>query len=722
MSSAEPQKKLSKKAKLKLARERAAQFAQRDKEKIENRRGKKSGTVGPKVKTQNKLAKYESEEKHAETMTGTAVEKKSPKKKLSLTERRKTAMENAKKFAARDRAGLESKKKVARAVAVEAPPKYQQREGMPEKPSADAQKQKSSTPSAISESKTAPNTAATHFIPPQHAALSDISLMEVAEHMKLPSNTVYPSQLPGILPNHQNFGAAIDPNQVLAYERMRQMQHLMMQEKLAMEQQQQQKLIQQHVVAAKQKHLRADQLRLQAAATAQHVQSVIPPMNMAIPPESLFSGGNGDPSSLPPGMTVTDGKNGDGNNFVEEMNEEDMPPPPPALMAQVSQQVLFNAQNEEVDHANPVSIEGERQIGNNEVPHPEPIAGNNNRLQATKIKTHWFSKITSVIIICVAITSVILMLPSPSMKKTLSLADTMIPKEPLCYFNSDSEYKEGCSYNIGGIECPKGGVCEGGKLVACDNVFQDVSDQGDKCVLGESYFPMKAALVNQLVSHASQICDQSSKPNFKYAMLQKEQPTILEDESEAFVEALMDEGFVVHERDGLYVGLPEGFKVNLPIYCFLGNIGQWVLQEVGLLLLGILRFASSNLFGFVSAYPKLSALNLFVLICFVQYRKYRAAKTKRQEDISRTREIAYRTLEESCGVEHYAMHIRDEIAMALYPNSKKLRLQLQKTIWPKIVDDVKRDTRVRKFQTFNKDGKTRDMWQWSAARKTPIKA
>jgi len=41
MSSAEPQKKLSKKAKLKLARERAAQFAQRDKEKIENRRGKK---------------------------------------------------------------------------------------------------------------------------------------------------------------------------------------------------------------------------------------------------------------------------------------------------------------------------------------------------------------------------------------------------------------------------------------------------------------------------------------------------------------------------------------------------------------------------------------------------------------------------------------------------------------------------------------------------------
>jgi hypothetical protein len=35
---------------------------------------------------------------------------------------------------------------------------------------------------------------------------------------------------------------------------------------------------------------------------------------------------------------------------------------------------------------------------------------------------------------------------------------------------------------------------------------------------------------------------------------------------------------------------------------------------------------------------------------------------------------------------------------------------------------VKRDTRVRKFQTFNKDGKTRDMWQWTAAKKTPSKS
>ena len=74
MSSAEPKEKLSKKAKLKQARERAAQFAQRDKERIESRKAK-----SPKAKAQTKLAKNEVEEKPVVTMTGTAMAKKSPK-------------------------------------------------------------------------------------------------------------------------------------------------------------------------------------------------------------------------------------------------------------------------------------------------------------------------------------------------------------------------------------------------------------------------------------------------------------------------------------------------------------------------------------------------------------------------------------------------------------------------------------------------------------------
>lgn len=717
MHSAEPQEKLSKKAKLKLARERAAQFAQRDKAKIESRRGRNAGAGSPKVNAQNKLSKNNHEEMHGKKMTDAAVAKKSPKKKSTLTERRKIALKNAKEYAARDLAGLTSKNKVARAV--QASPKDEQEENVQGKLQAEAKNQESFISPTTSESKMTHIPGGSFLAPPQQAVKIGSSPVEVA------SSAVHPSRLAAALPNNQNFGAAIDPNQVAAYERMRQMQYVIMQQQLAT---QQQTLMQQHAVASKQGLLIADQQRLQAETAARHEQSRISRMNVSIPSESVRRVEKRDAPLLQSETIVADGRIGDDNNFVEEMNEEDMPPPPPALMAQVSQQVLLNVQNENENLASPVSIRYERhnegeqdQViagDNNEIPHPMPNAGNDDHLQATKPKTRWLQKISSVIVVGVALLYTIIVIPTPSTEESLS-PGVVVPEQHFCYLNSDSEKEEGCLNDSDGSECPKGGVCEGGALMACNNIFQDVSDRGDKCVLGEDYLEMKAALMNQLLSHASQICDQSSKPSFKYAMLQKEQPSVLEDESGDLVEALINEGFVVHEGDGLRIGLPEGFKVKLPIYCILGNIGQLVLQEVGLLILGILRITSSNLVGFVSTYPKLSIVISVLLFCFSAYRRYRSAKKKRQEDISRTRTITYKTLEESCGVEHCAIHIRDEIAMALYPNSKNLRLELQKSVWPKVVDDVKRDTRVRKFQTFNKDGKTRDMWQWVAATKTP---
>jgi hypothetical protein len=639
MSTAGPEEKLSKKAKLKLARERAAQFAQRDKEKIESRRAEKYG--GTNVGAQSKSSENSP----------------SPKKKLTLTERKKIAMENAKEFAARDKAGLEAARSPAK-------------------------KQK------ISQPKTAPQLT---------AAATEPSPMEVVEDIQLPSPK-------------QNFGAAIDPNQVAEYEKMRQTQ------------------------------------QLQTAGDAQRELLGNAPMKI-------------NQSILLPDTTNADGGVGD-------MNEEDMPPPPPALMAQVSQQVLLNAQIEDASYAKPVVTLVENQtisIEASDTSHPEPIGENDKSLQAAKTKSRWLPKIALLIIVGIAISSVIDMEPTSlevdtnalissmivmihasievgtnllnasievgtSLVKTYSASliamtkeddasDNMsIQSEPVCFFDSDSEYDEGC-YGSVGLPCPKGGRCQGGKLFTCDNIYQDVSDDGDKCVLSESYLEMKTGLIDMLVSHSSQICDQTSKPKFKYDVLQKELPSILVDESEDLVEALKDEGFVVNEREGLLVGLPDDFEVSLPIYCHLGNIGQKVLQEVGLLLLFVLRIASTNLLGFVSTYPKPSAILSFLLVVFLKIRKYFAAKKKRQEDIIRTRDIAYRTLEESNGVEHCALHIRDEIAMALYPNSRKLRTELQKYAWPRVVDDVKRDTRIRKFQSLNKDGKTRDMWQWTAASK-----
>lgn len=418
------------------------------------------------------------------------------------------------------------------------------------------------------------------------------------------------------------------------------------------------------------------------------------------------------------------GKNGSNDDSDEEIDEEVMPAPP-KLMAQVSQQVLWNAQNEGiVEDSEQKEWEEDHVISsdNTGVSHTDPSIETVANAQVNNSQAWRFAKRTLVITFVIAAFSSIIMLPMPSAENMVAPEDTEAPKESFCYFNSNPDHEKGCSENISGMQCPEGAECHGGKVITCRNVFQDVSDNGDKCVLREEHLVMKAALMDQLVSHTSQICETSSKPSFKYITLQKGQPDILEDENEDLAKALSDEGFVIYERDVLYVGLPEGFKVNLPIYCFLGNIGQWILQEIGLLLLGILRFSTSNLLGFVTTYPKLSVLILCLLFVIMKFRKYRATKKKRQNDTTRMRDIAYKTLEESGGIEHCAVHIRDEIAMALYPNSKKSRLELQKHIWPKIVDDIKRDTRVRKFQTFNKDGNTREMWQWTAARKSTKKS
>ncbi len=581
MSVSEPQEKLSKKAKLKLARERAAEFAKRDKERLQAKKAGKAPTL-----KSSSTPKASSTPKNVATTPTSTI--KSPK--MSNSERKKIAKQNAKEFAARDKATLAKKKAAA-------------------------------------------------------------------------SSPFYKSESPKPPPVNQNLGAVIDPSQVQAYEQMRQVQQVAQQQQVIAQQQ---------------------------------------TLNRTISVQS----------------------------DDEEDNEDDIPPPPPALMAQVSTQVLLNARKatvvdseDEAENAEEIEPLVSNEIS--DIPKPEPIREMEPPVDETKPKSGWLSKVFYLTVIAaVGIGFVTLDVPSmdlssielpsfelPSIDFLISPDEDVLEEIP-CYLD---EYATGCAN--GGVPCPSCGVCEGGKLIHCRNSFQEVSDRGDKCELGEDNVRMKHVLIDALVELSMTICDQSFRPLFPYNELQQAHPEILPQESQDLIEALKIEGFGVREMDNLLVGLPEDFKMSLPLYCTLGNIGQWLLQEVGLLLLGILKFVATNFIGFVSSYPKQSGVMLVLFIVINKIRSYLAHRKKIQKDIIQTRKIAYKTLEESAGVEHYATHIRDEIAMALYPDSKKLRLEMQKKVWPKIVDDIKRDTRVRKFQKMNRDGRTRDMWQWTAASK-----
>lgn len=405
------------------------------------------------------------------------------------------------------------------------------------------------------------------------------------------------------------------------------------------------------------------------------------------------------------------------NSDDNEEIDEDYIAPPPALMKQVSTQVLLNvrkAEEEEMEDIDVTSVDGSDEIV--EAEPPKPLS-----------KLSILIVITVILLPAIAILSMMIVLPVPQMDPTRWFGEKFTsPKDPVCYLDSipnpDPEAEVSCS-NMDGAPCPKGGVCEGGKLIACDNKFQDVSVQGHKCGLGEDYVPMRDALIDLLVSKTSAICDHSQMPLFKYSELQKDQPVILEEESVDLVEALADEGFVMKElHDGVFAGLPEGYEVSRPLYCHAGNLAQSLLEKFGLLLLGALGFVWSFAFGLASTYPMPTAVIGSVVVLVAYVHKYRAAKKKLQDEFIRTRDITYERLGESAGTQHFAIHIRDEVASGLYPDDKKLNLNFKQNVWPKIVNDVKRDSRIRKFQGINEDGKRRDMWQWVAASKSASKS
>mmetsp|Transcript_854 Transcript_854/g.1813 ORF Transcript_854/g.1813 Transcript_854/m.1813 type:complete len:742 (-) Transcript_854:207-2432(-) len=722
------EEKPSKAARLKAARERAAQYAKRDKELLDKVKAKNSSTTAA-----------------SKTTTSSATATKPASKALSNAERKRLAREKAKEFAARDMAKLESKN-MASTAAIE--PKKQQKAKETKKPRKSSAKLRKPAAPASSPVAAAPNPtipmapALVYHAPEQQEDLPSDVPMEVPEETQRE------------VPEDYNQNIAQNHNEMRLQQMIQQQQMLQMEEPqllvqrtqylraLARRQQQQKKQHRQE--AMRQLMLQhQQQLQLNQPANLSNLgQSVTTPQQeqvsnhpverMESPPETVA------PQVATEKIGVQPLPSASVPVKKEPSNGEEICPPPtePLTQAQVSEMVLLNARkdteknyssSEQEDYQEEKNDEEGTetpQVINPEAVHsaveiekdPDPVdvvVESHSVPQELKHGRGWL-QVSAAIIVAIGAMVSIHVFPELFTNKLLSPDNDLIGST-LCFFNIESEVDGICSDGNNAAACPVGGLCKGGKLIGCENTFQDVSDKGDECVWAEEYLPMKIAITDQLVSHTSQICDRSSKPRFKYAMLQAGNAAIPEEETLDLIEALIDDGFIVDDKDGLYLGLPEGFDVRLPVHCTLGNIGQWFLEKVGLLILGLFGSVCS----FVWAYKKLSLIIATLIFCGRKYRRHVASKARRQEDIKRTRALTYKTLEDSPGVEHWAIHIRDEIALALYPDSKKLRLELQKRVWPKIVDDVKRDTRIRKFQKVNEDGKVWEKWQWTAATKTP---
>ncbi|VEU40823.1 unnamed protein product [Pseudo-nitzschia multistriata] len=731
MASSESRDRPSKAARLKAARERASQYAKRDKESLEKQKAKKNAPAASQKHTKATTT---------EAAAPKAAATKSPDKTMSTAERKRVARENAKKFAARDMKKLESKKKSSpSAVGLKKERKSKETKQL-RKSSGKQQKTEAIAPLALDPAET--NRTA-HSIEP----------MRVVESTPSQGNFPHIASYQNTMPNYQNFGVDTDPTQIASLQHHIQ-QHQFQQHQLHQHQIQHQMQIQrmQELAWRQQQQEQREalqQLMLQRQQQEELMKAVSIPMFQE--DSELFSASQIDKTvfssdSIAPQAAT---KNNESHvlpsassdpNIATKAEVDDVgkrPPSDPSAQTEVSQVISSNALIGTDDSVHQSSPEKEKdnkegkekhavddENGNTEPitsalgieEHSEPSQNaveNEEKVESTKRKMNWRQTSVAVIVALLAIVF-FQIVPAPNTDVSqIPDENSTDSKEMLCYFDfPESEVDVPCLLDGNeGVECPERGVCENGYFVGCVNQFENRSDQGDKCVLNED---LKRAITNQLMRQASQICDQTSEPKFKYSMLQEIDSAIPETNDDV-QKVLREVGFVVEEReDGLYVALPEDFNMSLPIHCAIGNIGQWFLEKLGLLILGLFGSACS----FAWAYKKLSLAFATLFLCGMKYHDHLATKARRQEDVKRTRALAYKTLEESPAVDHWAIHIRDEIALALYPDSKKLRLTLRKDVWPKIVDDVKRDTRIRKCQKLNEDGNVWDKWQWTAVAKS----
>ena len=165
------------------------------------------------------------------------------------------------------------------------------------------------------------------------------------------------------------------------------------------------------------------------------------------------------------------------------------------------------------------------------------------------------------------------------------------------------------------------------------------------------------------------------------------------------------------------VGLSENFvKEKLPISfsCWMwllcwdlwGVFAGWIQSRV-VDLVGLL-------WSLAVAYP----IYFGALVCMVWgvsfVRRKRMERLELREQVQQVRELAYDKLigcEDEGG--YASPFLRDDVSFDLYPSSVKRRKYISTTVWPRVMAQVRLDSRVRKSHR-PVDGVLLEQWEWIA--------
>jgi hypothetical protein len=409
-------------------------------------------------------------------------------------------------------------------------------------------------------------------------------------------------------------------------------------------------------------------------------------------------------------------------------DDDDMPPPPSAtLEMQISQQVMANVaalQNNEPTPFNVPPPEAFTQVSSSqleddaeeEVYDDQPIIVDDYEIPPlVKKRRNWGRGLVCAIV--VAILSYIIMMdgdgPAESPAKLHS-------SDADCYFDSiagDSEdYVPSCS-NEPGAPCPEGSVCKDGEIVTCQYWFEEVSNDGKSCGLPATSLKTLETIMGVLeeksIANECSLFSLQSRPLFNYADVQFARP--MELATNPLELAILEKELVSERKDGkFFIGLPDDHFLELPFLCRATASVKSFVGGIGSLMVLLLHITLSWIWSTCTAYPIASLVGLIVVLLVRKRRQYQAHRSKLVRDIAHVRQMSYELLQDSPSSSHVVLHIRDEIAMTMYPDSKSQRQYMIKEVWPRIIPDFMQDNRVRKSSRVI-EGKPRDVWQWVAA-------
>jgi hypothetical protein len=414
---------------------------------------------------------------------------------------------------------------------------------------------------------------------------------------------------------------------------------------------------------------------------------------------------------------------------------EDDVPPPPTLQAQISQQVLgncaasfhnrplpfkqpppeaFDQSNQEVEEDEDEEVLDEERIY---IENDSFVDGASDATPVAKSQgTNWL-----LVSLLVGFLSSCLLWPIREFK-LLKVNMDLVDVSPLavCYFDSaNSDYDEPtvqCGENA--AVCPADAICEFGRLVSCSLGHYEVSQSGEMCVLtqqtNESIATLQSLLVDWTVKDQCGDSPSEPYPLFDYSKLQLVKP--LELSPERLSLALVQQQFVVElQDDGIWVGLPDDHSLSYSPGCRMSRFLKFSLSWCGSQMVAFAHRVAKLVWTCLSAYPLTSLIGLILVLAAHRRRSYLAHRSRVLRDIAHLRQLAYEYLQDVPNQAHVVLHIRDEIAMSLYPDSKAKRAYIIKQVWPRVVPDVQLDNRIRKT-TRIVDGNPQDVWQWVAVR------